>query len=117
MKHTKVGIKLLCGVVIVFFALPASHLHGRIGCMDTSSHLKTPYDYKNYRYVQCDCPCEKKYRVSLNRGVCPECGHYHAPQGFEIVKVDVEEIIKKQRNKNEKAKHNHWHLIFQRTPR
>jgi len=56
------------------------YLFGSIGCMDRSKHtyIYDGYDYKNYHYVRCNCPCER-YQQLPERGECMKCGHYGAP--------------------------------------
>lgn len=88
MKYTK---------LILFLALvatPCFRATAEIGCMDKSSHLKEKFDYKGYRYVQCNCPC-KKHAISSERGICKKCGHYHDPGRFEILHFTENKEIKK----------------------
>lgn len=51
-----------------------------LGCMENSYHTKEPYDYKNYHYVDCTCPCTRQQQISAVRGICSECGHCRDPQ-------------------------------------
>ncbi len=55
------------------------------GCMDNSYHADpcAPYDYKNYHYVDCDCPCER-YAQLYNRGMCGGCHHYRIPRDSKL---------------------------------
>jgi len=74
--------KLIFFISITF--LNTGALFGAIGCMDNSFHTKVKFDHKQYHYVQCNCPCHK-YINSFVKGECPECGHYHDPEDFEIL--------------------------------
>lgn len=53
------------------------YLLGAIGCMDNSKHtyIGDGYDYKNYYFVRCNCPCER-YQQLPERGKCMKCSHY-----------------------------------------
>ncbi|HEV2601239.1 MAG TPA: hypothetical protein VGT41_02990 [Candidatus Babeliales bacterium] len=60
----------------------ATSMHASPDCLDNSKHLTEKYDNKNYYYVStsscgpCNCPCEKQYPISSNRGKCWKCNHY-----------------------------------------
>ncbi len=57
-----------------------------IGCMDNSYHLSREADFKNYNYVQCNCPC-KQYRQYWYRGYhCMQCKHAHDPALAQAVR-------------------------------
>ncbi len=51
------------------------------GCMDNSYHADAcaPYDYKNYHYVECSCPCDR-YAQLYSRGLCGGCHHFRVPR-------------------------------------
>lgn len=61
-------------------ALIAIQLWATPGCLDNSYHLTKLFDYKNYHYTSCNCPCEKQYKILANRGQCSKCLHYRDPQ-------------------------------------
>lgn len=65
----------------------AQVLHAAVGCMSTSTSLTTPYDSKQLHYVQCNCPCGSsgRYEILSRRGLCRECGHYHALKRMQIL--------------------------------
>jgi len=56
------------------------------GCLDNSWHLTQMFDHKEYHYVDCNCPCEKRYAISAHRGQCSKCGHYRDPIETDIIK-------------------------------
>ncbi len=66
---------------IAILLLKNFYLFGAIGCLDDSKHTYTydGYDYKNYHYVSCNCPCER-YQWLFERGKCMKCGHYRSPE-------------------------------------
>jgi hypothetical protein len=64
-------IKLLILSTIKSFAAP--------GCIDNSYHLTQLFDYKNYHYVACNCPCQKQYKIISKRAQCQKCHHYRDP--------------------------------------
>lgn len=48
------------------------------GCQDNSKHLERgTIDYKQWHYVACNCPCEKRYDIRPD-GHCSECEHLRA---------------------------------------
>lgn len=53
---------------------------GAVGCMDNSYRLTEHNDTKEYHYVTCDCPCEKKYAILERKSTCSKCGHYRDPR-------------------------------------
>lgn len=60
--------------------LISAPLYAEMGCMDNSYHAQQDYDYKQYHYVRCTCPC-KNYRHFMSKGYrCSKCGHAHDPQ-------------------------------------
>jgi hypothetical protein len=52
-----------------------------LGCMDNSLHLVSPYDFKKYNYVRCECPCTD---VIDSKGTCRRCIHYGRPTRGEL---------------------------------
>lgn len=62
-------------------------MHAAVGCMSTSTPLTEPYDSKQLHYVQCNCPCGSsgRYEILSRRGLCRECGHYHALKRIQIL--------------------------------
>ncbi len=74
--------------IITFIILSCSiYYHSfkaEIGCMDNSWHLQKRYDYKEYHFVSCNCPCSKG-KLLNDRGKCLSCQHYRDPQPFIIV--------------------------------
>jgi len=80
-------------IIFILLSLTTHCIFGAIGCMDNSRRLKERPDYKDYRYVKCNCPCHK-YISSFDRGKCPECGHYHDPGEFKVVMVFYREKIR-----------------------
>lgn len=75
----------------------------KVGCMDTSDHLKQMYDNKELRYVQCNCPCEKYQAQGLHADKgdkCLACGHIHDPQPLIVLqKEDLKSANKNTTNK------------------
>lgn len=71
----KKGLFLVITMVVAHTPLMAE-----VGCMENSYHTKQAYDYKNYHYVDCTCPCTKQQQISSVRGICSECGHCRDPQ-------------------------------------
>lgn len=71
--------RLLCLITYSCFNM------AQIGCMDNSKHADTclGYDYKNYHYVQCSCPCYR-YPHLLDRDTCARCGHFHEVNSLDI---------------------------------
>ena len=55
--------------------------------MDNSLYGDTRhgYDYKQYHYVACTCPCER-YCQSIKRGICERCSHPKKPCGIIQIK-------------------------------
>ena len=79
-------------LLIVF--LIGSRLFGSLDCIDNSRHLATRYDYKEYHAVQCNCQCEKQYKISPDRGKCIKCHHYRVPRPFIIISEnDVQSVM------------------------
>jgi hypothetical protein len=72
-------------VLLLALGTSTSLLKASIGCLDCSWHLAQPFDSKNEHPVQCNCPCEKQYKLSPIRGKCPQCGHERYAQPFIIV--------------------------------
>lgn len=70
MNHKHIFLLLALAII--------SEATAKMGCMDNSKHGDTSngYDYKNYHYVYCTCPCER-YKQSFNRGRCEQCWHFH----------------------------------------
>lgn len=62
-------------VLLVFLMNPA--LQADMFCEDNSLHLAQYGDPHEYHHVQCNCPCEKMYKILPFRGQCTRCGHYH----------------------------------------
>jgi len=62
-------------------------LSGAIGCMNNSRELTQAYDYKNYEYVRCSCPCgsSSRYQVLADRGLCRECKHYREVKPIQLI--------------------------------
>lgn len=65
-------------------------LEATIGCMSKGYHAHRrqrldspckPFDQKELRYVQCDCPCER-YRYDVRQGRCVNCWHFRKPQAL-----------------------------------
>jgi len=71
-------------ILLIVALTHTNSMQPAIGCMDKSYHVKKKYDYKVYHYVQCNCPCHK-YVHSFDRGICPQCGHYHDPGEFNVL--------------------------------
>lgn len=71
--------------------------HAAIGCMSRSANLDSSYDYKNYHYVQCNCPCgsSSRYAILSPQGICRECGHYHELKPIHIIKGSVSKLSAK----------------------
>ena len=89
------GVAVPAGAFFMVYLIKASP-----DCMDNSYHAnrcEATYDYKNYHYVQCDCPCER-YARSLERGTCRRCLHYHIPRDTKI-KVDKSAYINTRKQK------------------
>jgi hypothetical protein len=63
-------------------SLFTASLHATVGCMDNSYHLEKDYDYKQYHFVECNCPCKAK-RTRHNK--CAECLHFHMPSNWHFV--------------------------------
>ena len=82
-------------ITILFVLVSTTILRAEIGCMTKSKHLESAFDYKNYHYVQCNCPCWK-YETSSDRGICSQCGHYHEPRRFEILHITQDEKEEKE---------------------
>jgi hypothetical protein len=75
-----------CAIIITLIN-SVTLLHARQDCLDNSYHLKRKYDYKNYHYVACTCPCSE-YQNFSNRGECQQCRHYHVPKDWMVVSGD-----------------------------
>lgn len=67
-------------------------IYASFGCMDCSWHMQQRYDNKEYHVVTramgkhetcCPCPCRK---LSLSRGECQDCHHYHYVQPWVIIR-------------------------------
>jgi hypothetical protein len=59
-----------------------SRLYSAPGCMDNSRHLTQLNDNKEYHFVRCSCPCNKRI-AHQNR--CIDCRHAHNPEPVEIL--------------------------------
>jgi len=72
-------------LLLMFFVLPAQ---GAIGCMNNSRDLTQTFDYKNYEFVQCNCPCgsSSRYQIFADRGQCRECRHYRNVKPMRLIK-------------------------------
>lgn len=55
-------------------------------CMDNSYHLTRRIDHRDYHYVSCNCPCQKRYKILDQRGICTQCGHFRDPYASRIKK-------------------------------
>lgn len=69
---------------LIFFAY-MNMLIAAPECMDNSYHL-TQVDHKEYHVVQCNCPCEKRYTILAQRGICCKCGHFRDPYALRTLK-------------------------------
>ncbi len=67
--------KLYIRLIIV----SAVNLTAAPGCIDNSYHLTKLFDYKNYHYVSCNCPCQKQYKITSKQAQCQKCHHYRDP--------------------------------------
>ena len=74
-------LTLLLLVLIKFPGL----LKAEMNCLDNSYHLTKPYDYKNYHFVACTCPCTE-YQNFENRGQCQQCLHFHVPRNWKVIR-------------------------------
>jgi len=74
-------IKILC----IFLLTTLGSLYGSPACIDNSWHLQKKYDAKNFHPVECNCPCEKQYKIMQYRGKCWKCEHFRVPQKIEVV--------------------------------
>jgi len=65
-------------------------MNAAVGCMSTSTELKVLCDSKQLHYVQCNCPCGSsgRYEILSRRGLCRECGHYHALKRMQILSTN-----------------------------
>lgn len=72
MLHSKIVILSLIGFTALLSAAP--------GCMDNSYRLTHPNDPKDYVYVACNCPCEKRYAIKDRKSTCCKCGHFRDPR-------------------------------------
>ena len=72
-------------LLLAFFILP---IHGAVGCMNNSRDLTQMFDYKNYEFVQCNCPCgsSSRYQILADRGLCRECRHYRNVKPMQLIK-------------------------------
>jgi hypothetical protein len=66
---------LACSITLSFNACYAAP-----GCMDNSYRLTQHNDSKDYNYVACNCPCEKKYHIIERKSTCSKCGHFRDPR-------------------------------------
>lgn len=76
-------------LLLLLFASTFS-IQAQIGCMEKSTHLHTPYDTKNFHYVQCNHDCTT-FIHPYNR--CPECLHFHEARISTLVTVDPAEPL------------------------
>lgn len=67
-------------IFILSILCRAHVLIGAPGCMDNSYRLTQQYDTKDYHYVDCNCPCEKRYKIINRKSTCSKCGHYRDPR-------------------------------------
>lgn len=75
---------IICVLLTMFWAMVAL---GAPGCMSKSRELSQRYDYKNYAFVQCNCPCGKspRYKILADRGQCIYCRHYRDARPIYLV--------------------------------
>lgn len=67
-------------MLLLIFLFTSIELGAKPGCMDNSKHadLCDGWDYKDYYYVYCNCPCDR-YPHTFDRDRCTQCLHYHVP--------------------------------------
>lgn len=71
---------------VLLFLCICAPAYAEIGCMDNSYHVQQDYDYKQYHYVRCTCPC-KQYQHYMSKGYrCSKCGHAHDPHLAAVVR-------------------------------
>lgn len=88
-------------LLIISMLIIATPLYASPDCLDNSKHLTESYDNKNYYYVAtsscgpCNCPCEKQYPISPDRGKCWKCHHYGIRNyGVRIPRREMSKQIK-----------------------
>lgn len=96
MGHFIIGLALCMG---------ALSLEGSVGCMDFRKHAYkcneegdiccNPYDYKQWHYVYCACPCNE-YDARAKKGKCQNCWHYHEP---------AEQVVIRGTSQEDRARH------------
>ena len=72
----------------IFFLLllaTSTSIYGSPACLDNSWHLEKRYDSKNFHSVDCNCPCEKQYKIMEYRGKCSKCEHFRVPKQIEFI--------------------------------
>src|ERR1700722_11180604 len=79
--------------IVLIMSLASTHIKARVGCLDNSWHLEKTVDDKSYHYVECNCPCEKRYVQLANRGRCTKCRHFHDAQPMIVISAqDAQEM-------------------------
>lgn len=73
--------------LIIIATLYIGTLYTAPGCLDNSYHLTQAFDYKNYHLVQCNCPCEKQYKILSKRAQCSKCLHYRDPYVWDLLRT------------------------------
>lgn len=76
---------LLCIITLL-----STSIYAAPGCMDNSYHLTQKFDNKEYHYVQCNCPCEKEYKIMPARAQCAKCLHCRVPKSMIFVSYQYE---------------------------
>ena len=81
-------MKSLIKLYVLLLALINLSAEGAIGCMNNSRNLTQMFDYKNYEFVQCSCPCgsSSRYQILADRGLCRECRHYRNVKPMRLIK-------------------------------
>ena len=56
------------------------------GCLSASRDVTGIFFDANYHRTACNCPCEKRYAISADRGQCSKCGHYRDPRETDTIR-------------------------------
>lgn len=70
-------------IILFLITFKSDTIFATLGCMDNSDHGAYYDEYgnpvcdrKNYRYVECECPCRD---IIAKRGLCRICNHVGRP--------------------------------------